>query len=58
MFLALGAFMFALSITKNLKNELYFINKMARHKKCRKRKMYRKLSAFIRVHAKAKQLSR
>lgn len=56
-FLAFGVFMFAHSFVEDMKQKLYAINKMAHRKRFRSR-MYVKLSKFINLHAKAKQLSR
>lgn len=49
--------MFAMATVKIAKGELRSINKMACNKKSGKKKMYKKLSEFIRSHADAKQLS-
>lgn len=48
-------FMFSISMVKDLNGELRSINKMARHKRTQ-RKVYKKLSEFIRMHADGKQL--
>lgn len=59
LFLALGAFLFAISVTKDLKNLLLSIKKMANRSQSLNLdgRMYRKLSIFIRTHANLKQLS-
>lgn len=55
-FLALGSFIFAISIVKVFKVELHSINKMANDKQPR-RNMYKKLSEFIQMQSISKQLS-
>lgn len=55
-FLAFGVFMFAVSFVKDMKRKLIKMNEMAKHKKSRKQ-MCPKLSKFIYLHARAKQLS-
>lgn len=56
MFLAVGAFIFAITFVKDMKCKLHTINEMVKDKKSRKH-MYKELSEFIWTHANAKQLS-
>lgn len=55
-FLAFGVFMHAISFVEDMKRKLHSINEMAGDENSHKC-MYPKLSRFIHLHAKAKQLS-